>query len=385
MADQLDEVLKLHARHNGVLGIESEMAVNNRSDLGKAYTPGVAAISKLLAKDPSLRDRYTLSGKLVAVVSDGSAVLGLGNIGPAGSLPVIEGKSLLYKDLAGVNALPLSVAQVSTDEFVATVKNIAGSFAGIHLEDIAAPRCFEIEARLSQELDIPVYHDDQEGTAVVVMAGLLNAARVVGKDFHNLRVLINGAGASGIATARLLAAAGIKQITLVDINGVITPDDQRANAYQRQLAAQLGSHVNGSTLSQAIIGQDVFIGLSDANVLSAEAVQTMADQPIIFGLANPIPEIDPDVAQKAGAAVIATGSSQYPNQVNNILVFPGLYKGLLSSGLKKVSLELETNVANALANMVQEPKSEHIVPGVFDEGVVKTVAEAVVDFAKANA
>lgn len=385
MADQLDEVLKLHARHNGVLGIESEMAVKNRSDLGKAYTPGVAAISKLLAQDPSLRDRYTLSGKLVAVVSDGSAVLGLGNIGPAGSLPVIEGKSLLYKDLAGVNALPLSVAQVSTDEFVATVKNIAGSFAGIHLEDIAAPRCFEIEDRLSQELDIPVYHDDQEGTAVVVMAGLLNAARVVGKDFENLRVLINGAGASGIATARLLAAAGIKQITLVDINGVITPDDQRANTYQRQLAAQLGQHVTGSTLSQAIVDQDVFIGLSDANVLSAEAVKTMAKQPIIFGLANPVPEIDPDVAQKAGAAVMATGSSQYPNQVNNILVFPGLYKGLLSSGLKKVSLQLEANVANALANMVQEPKSDHIVPGVFDEGVVRTVAEAVVDFAKTNA
>ncbi|HAT54013.1 MAG TPA: NAD-dependent malic enzyme [Lactobacillus sp.] len=382
MADQLDDVLKLHALHNGVLGIESEMAVKNRADLGKAYTPGVATISKMLAKDPSLRDHYTLSGKLVAVVSDGSAVLGLGNIGPAGALPVIEGKSLLYKDLAGVNALPLSVAQVSTDAFVDTIKNIAGSFAGIHLEDIAAPRCFEIEDRLSKELNIPVYHDDQEGTAIVVMAGLLNAAKVVGKPFNDLRVLINGAGASGIATARLLFAAGVKHITLVDIHGVITPDDDRYNAFQRQLAKELGSQVSGTTLQEAIKDQDVFVGLSDANVLTADDVHNMADQPIIFGLANPVPEIDPKVAKKAGAAVIATGSSQYPNQVNNILVFPGLYKGLLASGLKHVTFVLEATTAEALASLVEHPTADHIVPGVFDDGVVQTVAKAVIDFAK---
>lgn len=382
MADQLDDVLKLHALHNGVLGIESEMAVKNRSDLGKAYTPGVATISKMLAKDPSLRDHYTLSGKLVAVVSDGSAVLGLGNIGPAGALPVIEGKSLLYKDLAGVNALPLSVAQVSTDEFVSTIKNIAGSFAGIHLEDIAAPRCFEIEDRLSKELNIPVYHDDQEGTAIVVMAGLLNAAKVVNKPFNDLHILINGAGASGIAVARLLFAAGVKHITLADIHGVVAPDDDRYNKFQRGLARELGTQTTGATLQEGIKGQDVFVGLSDANVLTGDDVRNMADQPIIFGLANPVPEIDPAVAKEAGAGVIATGSSQYPNQVNNILVFPGLYKGLLASGLKHVTFVLEATTAKALASLVEHPTADHIVPGVFDDGVVQTVAKAVVDFAK---
>lgn len=382
MADQLDDVLKLHALHNGVLGIEAEMAVRNRADLGKAYTPGVATISKMLAKDPALRERYTLSGKLVAVVSDGSAVLGLGDIGPAGALPVIEGKSLLYKDLAGVNALPISVAQVSTDEFVSTVKNIAGSFAGIHLEDIAAPRCFEIEERLSQELNIPVYHDDQEGTAIVVMAALLNAAKVVGKDFQSLHVLINGAGASGIAAGRLLFAAGVKHITLVDIDGVVTADDDRYNSYQRQLAKQIGLKTTATTLQEAIIDQDVFVGLSDANVLTGADVKQMAEQPIILALANPVPEIDPAEAKAAGAAVIATGSSQYPNQVNNILVFPGLYKGLLASGLKHVTFVLEATIAKALAGLVPEPTNEHIVPGVFDDGVVQTVAKAVSDFAK---
>ncbi|GEK28460.1 NAD(P)-dependent malic enzyme [Furfurilactobacillus siliginis] len=382
MADQLDDVLKLHALHNGVLGIEAEMAVRNRADLGKAYTPGVATISKMLAKDPALRERYTLSGKLVAVVSDGSAVLGLGDIGPAGALPVIEGKSLLYKDLAGVNALPISVAQVSTDEFVSTVKNIAGSFAGIHLEDIAAPRCFEIEERLSQELNIPVYHDDQEGTAIVVMAALLNAAKVVGKDFQSLHVLINGAGASGIAAGRLLFAAGVKHITLVDIDGVVTADDERYNSYQRQLAKQIGLETTAKTLQEAIVGQDVFVGLSDANVLTGADVKQMAVDPIILALANPVPEIDPAEAQAAGAAVIATGSSQYPNQVNNILVFPGLYKGLLASGLKHVTFVLEATIAKALAGLVSEPTNEHIVPGVFDDGVVQTVAKAVSDFAK---
>ncbi|GKT02892.1 NAD(P)-dependent malic enzyme [Furfurilactobacillus sp. WILCCON 0119] len=382
MADQYDDVLKLHALHNGVLGIESEMPIHNRADLGKAYTPGVATISKMLAKDPALRERYTLSGKLVAVVSDGSAVLGLGNIGPAGALPVIEGKSLLYKDLAGVNALPLSVNQVSTDEFVRTVKNIAGSFAGIHLEDIAAPRCFEIEERLSKELDIPVYHDDQEGTAMVVMAGLLNAAKVVHKDFQSLKILVNGAGASGIATARLLSAAGVKHITLVDRYGVVTPDDERYNEYQRQLARQLGEQTTGKTLAEAIVGQDVFVGLSDAHVLTGENVKTMAADPIIFGLANPVPEIDPAEALAAGAAVMATGSSQYPNQVNNILVFPGLYKGLLTSGLKHVTFVLEATIAKALAGLVETPTAEMIVPGVFDDGVVQTVAKAVNDFAK---
>ncbi|TGD17766.1 NADP-dependent malic enzyme [Levilactobacillus suantsaiihabitans] len=358
------------------------MAVNNKTDLGKAYTPGVAQISKAIEHDPELKDKLTMSGKLVAVVTDGSAVLGLGNIGPAGGLPVVEGKALLYKDLAGVNALPLAVDQVPVPDFVKSIKNLSLSFAGIHLEDIAAPRCFEIEEQLADQLNIPVYHDDQEGTAIVVLAGLINAAKVVNKPLKDLKVVLNGVGASGVATAKLLNGVGMKNITLVDIDGVVKPDSTGYNAYQTGLAKEIGLDVNGSTLDDVIDDQDVFIGLSDANVLSASQVKRMAQNPIIFALANPKPEIDPQVAHDAGAAVIATGSSQYANQVNNILVFPGLFKGLLRSGLKRVDLDIEATAAKALASLVPAPTAERIVPGVFDEGVVATVTKAIMAAAK---
>ncbi|NVY96229.1 NADP-dependent malic enzyme [Lactobacillus sp. DCY120] len=379
---ELAEILKLHAEHTGVLDIKSDLEVKNRADLGKAYTPGVSALSKKIAQDHSLKNKYTLSGKLVALISDGTAVLGLGDIGPEGSLPVIEGKALLYKDLAGIDALPVAVQPVAIDEFVKTVKNISLSFAGIHLEDIKAPRCFEIEEQLQKLVDIPVYHDDQEGTAIVVLAGLINAAQVVGKKLADLKIVINGVGASGWATARLLYQAGIRNLTLVDIHGVITPNDQRYNSYQRQLAQDLGvdNQQQDQVLSDVIAGQDVFIGLSDKNVLTAEDVQQMNAQPIIFALANPIPEIDPAVAQKAGAAVIATGSSQYPNQVNNILAFPGLFKGLLQRDLKRVDYGLQTAIAQALANLVSDPKAENIIPGVFNDQVVPAVTEAVLAY-----
>lgn len=378
-----DDVLKLHERHTGVLNIASELPVDDRKDLARAYTPGVAILSKLIASHPELKDRYTMSGKLVALITDGSAVLGLGNIGPAGGLPVIEGKALLYKDLAGVNAVPISVNQASVDETVRTIKNIAGSFAGIHLEDIAAPRCFEIEDRLAQQLDIPVYHDDQEGTAIVALAGLINAAKVVGKSLNSLKVVINGVGASGLATAKLLYHVGITHLTLVDKNGVITKNDGRYNRYQREFAAKLGQDdsFKNRQLSDVIRGKDAFIGLSTANLMTAEDVGRMADAPIIFALANPIPEIDPEIANNAKAAVIATGSSQYPNQVNNILVFPGLFKGLLSAGIKHVGYGLQAAVSNALASMIVNPTAEEIVPGVFDEGVVKTVTNALLAYA----
>ncbi len=325
-----------------------------------------------------------MSGKLVALVTDGSAVLGLGNIGPAGGLPVIEGKALLYKDLAGVNAVPISVNQVSVDETVRTIKNIAGSFAGIHLEDIAAPRCFEIEDQLARELDIPVYHDDQEGTAIVVLAGLINAAKVTGKPLKSLKVVVNGVGASGLATAKLLDHVGITNLTLVDKDGVITKNDGRYNRYQRDFAAKLGQDdsLKNRQLSDVIRGKDAFIGLSAANLMTADDVSRMAADPIIFALANPIPEIDPEIASNAGAVVIATGSSQYPNQVNNILVFPGLFKGLLSAGIKHVGYDLQAVVSNALAGMIANPTAEEIVPGVFDKGVVKTVTNALVSYAK---
>lgn len=379
MSERMD-ILKLHELHTGVLDIHSDLAVQNRKDLGKAYTPGVAVLSKLIADNPELKNRYTMSGKLVALISDGSAVLGLGNIGPAGGLPVIEGKALLYKDLAGINAIPLSVDQVPVDEFVSTVKNLSGSFAGIHLEDIAAPRCFEIEQKLAQELDIPVYHDDQEGTAIVVLAALMNAAKVTGKSLKSLNVVVNGVGASGLATAKLLYHAGIKNLTLVDKYGVVTPHDSRYNAYQLEMAAKLGTNpaLKDGQLSDVIGGQDAFIGLSDADVLTKADVRQMNQAPIIFALANPKPEINPDIAKEAGAAVIATGSSQYPNQVNNILVFPGLFRGLLAAGINHVDDDLQIVVAKALAEMVKTPTAEKIIPGVFDKGVVETVSSSLI-------
>lgn len=381
-----DEILKLHAAHTGVLDIHSDLAVTDKADLGKAYTPGVAVISKLIAAHPELKAKYTMSGKLVALITDGSAVLGLGNIGPAGGLPVVEGKALLYKNLAGINAIPLALNQVSVPAMVATIKNMSLSFAGIHLEDITAPKCFELEAALKDELDIPVYHDDQEGTAIVVLAGLINAAHVVGKSLRQMRIVVNGVGASGLATARLLAAVGVKQLTLVDVYGVVTADDQRYNRYQRNLAKQLGTpaQLKGQPLAKVMADQDVFIGLSDANVLSAGAVHLMNHDPIVFALANPVPEINPAVAEKAGATVIATGSSQYPNQVNNILAFPGLFKGLLTNGVKQVDNALQIQVAQALAKTVSNPTATTIVPSVFDSQVVPNVTAAVATYAQAQ-
>lgn len=377
----MNKVLSLHEKNIGVLKIDGTFDVNNRNDLAEAYTPGVADLAKRIEKNPDLKDRYTISGKLVAIISDGSAVLGLGNVGPAASLPIIEGKALLYKNFADVNAIPLALEQKSVDDIVKTIKTMAPSFAGIHLEDIAAPRVFEIEDRLSKELDLPIYHDDQTGTAIVVLAGLINAAKVVNKPLKDLKVVINGIGASGVATAKILIASGIKNITLVDIEGVVRDDNQNYNAYQRSLALDV-NQTDGQSLDDVIDNQDVFIGLSDANVLNKQQVARMNTNPIIFALANPVPEINPAEALAAGAKVVATGSSQWPNQVNNILVFPGLFKGILASGLKHVDLQLQIDVATALAAMIPTPTTDKIVPGVFDDSVVKNVSQAVLNYAK---
>ncbi len=286
--------------------------------------------------------------------------------------------------MAGINAIPIAVNQVPADEVVATIKNISLSFAGIHLEDIAAPRCFEIEEKLNQELDIPVYHDDQEGTAIVVLAGLINACKVTGRDLKYAHVVINGVGASGLATAKLLFHAGVKNLTLVDVYGVVTAEDSRYNKYQRDFARQLGTapSLKNKKLADVIKNQDAFVGLSDKNVLSASEVETMNADPIVFALANPDPEINPKVAIGAGTKVMATGSSQYPNQVNNILAFPGLFKGLLGSGLKKVDFGLQVAIASALADTVESVTATEIVPSVFNENVVKKVNQAVIDYAK---
>lgn len=378
----INRVIDLHTKETGVLSIKPSFDVKNRTDLGEAYTPGVAELSKMIHADPSQKAKLTMSGKLVAIISDGSAVLGLGNVGPGASLPIIEGKALLYKNFAGVDAIPLAVEQGTIDEFVATVKNMAPSFAGIHLEDIAAPRVFEIEKRLAAELDIPVYHDDQTGTAIVVLAGLINAAKVVNKPLTDLKIVINGIGAAGVATTKILIAAGFKNLTLVDIDGVIHQEDPQYNAYQLELLNAINPTA-GKTLDDVIDDQDVFIGLSDANVLSASQVQRMADKAIIMALANPVPEILPEVALAAGASVVATGSSQWANQVNNILAFPGLFKGLLASGLKAVDMNLQIKVAQALADLITTPDAQNIVPGVFQPGVVDAVTAAVISYSQA--
>lgn len=371
------EIIELHKKQTGVLEVTAELPVRNSNELGKAYTPGVAELSRIIYDDPKQKDELTISGKLVAVVTDGSAVLGLGDIGPSAGLPVVEGKALLYKELSGVNAIPLALSQSSVPEFVKTVKNISKSFAGIHLEDIKAPRCFEIEEQLSQQLDIPVYHDDQEGTAIVVLAGLINAAKVVNKELTDLKIVINGAGASGLATAKLLATAGLKHVTLVDQKGVIRDKRTSLNQYQLDVAKHFEEVKQGTDLADALVNQDVFIGLSIGDIVNKQMIKSMADKPIIFALANPRPEVDPKVAREAGAAVIATGSSTYPNQVNNILVFPGLFKGLLEEKIKHFKPQMEIQIAEALANVISNPTAENIVPGVFDKAVVETVVTAV--------
>lgn len=335
----MNRVLKMHKSHTGVLDLKADISIKTPDDLSEAYTPGVAGLAKMIAEDEALKNVYTMSGKLIPIITDGSAVLGLGNIGAAAGLPIVEGKALIYKEFSGVNAIPMALNQVDVDEFVETIKTMAPSFAGIHLEDIAAPRVFEIEKRLNEELDIPVYHDDQTGTAVVVLAALINAAKVVNKPLKDLKVVINGMGAAGVATAKILLASGMKNLTLVDIHGVIRADDNDYNEYQRELATAV-NQVDGQSLDDVIDNQDVFIGLSDANVLSKEQVTRMAQDAIVFALANPVPEILPEEAHEGGAAITATGSSQWANQVNNVLVFPGLFKGLLATDIKKVELSL---------------------------------------------
>ncbi len=379
----LEEVLAIHQKNIGVLSLEATEAVLNHHDLAKMYTPGVAELSLMIAQNHELAREWTISGKLIAVITDGSAVLGLGNMGTQAGLPIVEGKALLYKNLAGVDAIPLALEQKSVDEMVQTIENLQNSFAGIHLEDISAPKCFEIEEKLQQRLNIPVYHDDQEGTAIVVLAGLINAAKIKGKPLNQLRVVINGVGASGVATAKLCIQAGITHLTLVDRQGVLREEDPTLNPYQRALLRQvIKPSVENKDLATAVVNQDVFLGLSEADVLTPALIKSMCQDPIIFALANPKPEIEPALAQANGARLLATGSSKYPNQVNNILAFPGLFKGLLAAKGRKVDVGLQMTVARSLAAMISEPTAEKFIPNVFDGGVVDTVFNAVLDYIK---
>ncbi|MGX0233763.1 malate dehydrogenase (oxaloacetate-decarboxylating) [Enterococcus faecalis] len=379
----LEEVLAIHQKNIGVLSLEATEAVLNHHDLAKMYTPGVAELSLMIAQNHELAREWTISGKLIAVITDGSAVLGLGNMGTQAGLPIVEGKALLYKNLAGVDAIPLALEQKSVDEMVQTIENLQNSFAGIHLEDISAPTCFEIEEKLQQRLNIPVYHDDQEGTAIVVLAGLINAAKIKGKPLNQLRVVINGVGASGVATAKLCIQAGITHLTLVDRQGVLREEDPTLNPYQRALLRQvIKPSVENKDLATAVVNQDVFLGLSEADVLTPALIKSMNQDPIIFALANPKPEIEPALAQANGVRLLATGSSKYPNQVNNILAFPGLFKGLLAAKGRKVDVGLQMTVARSLAALISEPTAEKFIPNVFDGGVVDTVFNAVLDYIK---
>lgn len=379
----LEEILAIHQKNIGVLSLEATEAVLNHHDLAKMYTPGVAELSLMIAQNHELAREWTISGKLIAVITDGSAVLGLGNMGTQAGLPIVEGKALLYKNLAGVDAIPLALEQKSVDEMVQTIENLQNSFAGIHLEDISAPKCFEIEEKLQQRLNIPVYHDDQEGTAIVVLSGLINAAKIKGKPLNELRVVINGVGASGVATAKLCIQAGITHLTLVDRQGVLREEDPTLNPYQRALLRQvIKPSVENKDLATAVVNQDVFLGLSEADVLTPALIKSMNQDPIIFALANPKPEIEPALAQANGVRLLATGSSKYPNQVNNILAFPGLFKGLLAAKGRKVDVGLQMTVARSLAAMISEPTAEKFIPNVFDGGVVDTVFNAVLDYIK---
>lgn len=373
-----DELLKQRELDHGLISIKPNFDINNREQLSQIYTPGVSTICKEVEHHPSMVKTLTSVGNSIAVITDGTAVLGLGNIGTLAGYPIVEAKALVYKDLAGVNAIPLCVDQIGCDELIKTIKNISSSFSGIHLEDIKAPECFYIEDELKKTLNIPVYHDDQHGTAIAVLGALYNASNVVNKDFSKLKVLILGAGASGIATAKLLLKAGIEDIILVDKNGALVSGDETLNDPQKEMAKITNKELKKGTLEEVIKGRDVFIGLSEGNLVTKEMVESMNEDPIIFALANPTPEIKPEIAKEAGARVIATGGPSYPNQINNILVFPGLFKGLLEAKETDVTYGVMIAVSKKLASLVENPTAEKIIPGVFDGDIVKSVSETVV-------
>ncbi len=369
--------LALHKKHRGKISVESKVALKTKDDLSVAYTPGVGAVSLAVAKKPADAYTYTSKGNTVAVVSDGSAVLGLGDIGPLGALPVMEGKAILFKERAGIDAFPIVLGVHTVQEIVAAVKAIAPGFGGINLEDIAAPQCFEIEARLKEELDIPVFHDDQHGTAVVVLGGLINASKVVKKNLEGLKVVVVGAGAAGKAITDLLLLAGLTDITVVDRHGAIVKGRKDLRGYKKQLAEKTNPRHSRGELLEVVKGADALIGVSGPGSIAQHHVEVMADKAIVFALANPVPEIQPKDAKRAGAAVIATGRSDYPNQVNNALVFPGLFRGALDKRVRDITDSMKLQAAKKLAGMVKKPTAENIIPTIQEVGLVKKIASAV--------
>ena len=369
--------LELHEKYKGKITTSlRDKEELNRDKLSAYYSPGVGAVSQAIAENPADLPKYTWTNNLVAVISDGSAILGLGNLGPKAAMPVMEGKALLFKHFADVDAVPIVLDVHEPEEIIATVKAIAPSFGAINLEDIAAPKCFEIEERLKAELDIPVFHDDQHGTAVVVLAGLINAAKLTGRNLTDCKFVVIGAGAAGTAIIKLLNLYGAKNIVAVDSRGIVGKSRTDLNAEKTALLEYVDASQSGS-IEDAITDADVFIGVSRAGLLTPELVQKMAKDPIVFALANPVPEIMPDVAKQAGVAIIGTGRSDFPNQVNNSLAFPGIFRGALDHGVKKITDQHKLAAAEALANLVENPTIDKVVPTAFDEGVVEAVANVI--------
>lgn len=374
-----EKALQLHETWNGKLEIKSKAEVKSREALALAYTPGVAEPCKVIAEDKEAAYKYTIKANTVAVVSDGSAVLGLGNIGAHAAMPVMEGKSVLFKEFGGVNAIPICLDTQDTEEIIKAVKYLAPAFGGINLEDISAPRCFEIEERLKEMLDIPVFHDDQHGTAIVVLAGLINALKVTGKKKEECKVVVNGAGSAGVAITKLLLRYGFTNVTMCDKSGILDSSSEGLNWMQQKMMEVTNlSHQKG-TLKDALVGADVFVGVSAPNLVTPEMVKTMNKDAIIFAMANPVPEIMPDVAKAAGARVVGTGRSDFPNQVNNVIAFPGIFKGALEGRAKQITEEMKLAAALAIANLIpdDELNDENILPEAFHPTVAEVVAEAV--------
>lgn len=380
-----DDALKLHKDNQGKLNIMSKVPVTDKNSLSLAYTPGVAEPCKEIHKDENKVYDYTSKGNLVAVVSDGTAVLGLGDIGPYAAIPVMEGKSVLFKEFGGVDSFPICVKTKDPDEIVRIVEMIEPVFGGINLEDISAPRCFEIERKLKEKLSIPVFHDDQHGTAIIVLAGLMNALRITGKKMEDLLVVINGSGAAGIAIAKIILNVGVKDMLMVDRTGIIYKGRENGmNWAKEEIADTTNKDKKSGGLADALVGADVFIGVSDANIVSEEMVKSMNKDAIIFAMANPVPEIDPDLAKQAGARVVGTGRSDYPNQINNVLAFPGLFRGTFDVRATTINEEMKLAAAKALSELItdEELTEDYIIPMPFDKRVRPAIAKAVAQAAK---
>ncbi len=376
-----EKALQLHKEWNGKLETVSKTPVKSREDLSLAYTPGVAEPCKVIAKDPEAAYTYTMKANTVAVVSDGSAVLGLGNIGALAAMPVMEGKAVLFKEFGGVNAVPICLDTQDTEEIIKTVTAIAPAFGGINLEDISAPRCFEIESRLKEILDIPVFHDDQHGTAIVVLAGIINALKVTGRKKEDCKIVINGAGSAGVAITKLLLRYGFPDITMCDITGILSKKSENLNWMQKEMMEVTNLEGKTGTLADALKGADIFVGVSAPNIVTADMVKSMNKDAIIFAMANPVPEIMPDIAKAAGAKVVGTGRSDFPNQVNNVVAFPGIFKGALEGRATQITEEMKLAAALALANLVpdSELNENNILPEAFDPKAVEVVSKAVKD------